>query len=114
MADARTLTGFRQDRQGTYIEKDPYAVLDYSLDWHNWMPSGEHIDSISVSAETISGDAAPLTIDSTTNTNYIVTAIISGGTVGNIYNVEYRIVTDGTPAKQDSRNFRIKVVEREL
>ena len=107
-----TLTGFRQDRQGTYIEKDPYAVLDYSLDWTNWMPTGEVISTISITAETISGDAAPLTIDSTTNTDYIATAYISGGTVGNIYNVEYRIVTDNS--KQDSRNFRIKVVEREL
>jgi len=114
MADARSLTGFKQDNKGTYIEKDPYAVLDYSLDWHNWMPSGEHIDTITVTAETISGDSAPLVIDSSTNTNFIVTATISGGSAGNIYNVEYRIVTDGSPAKRDSRNFRIKVVEREL
>jgi len=112
MADSRTLTGFRQDRQGTYIDKDPYAVLDYSLDWTNWMPSGEVISTITVTAQTISGDAAPLTIDSSTNTDYVVTAVISGGTAGNVYNVEYKIVTDN--AKQDSRNFRIKVVEREL
>jgi hypothetical protein len=112
MADAQSLTGFQQDRAGAFIEKDPYAVLDYSLDWHNWMPSGEHISTVSVTAETISGDAAPLTIDSTTNTNYIATAYISGGTAGNIYNVEFRIVTDNS--KQDSRNFRIKVVERQL
>jgi len=106
-----TLTGFQQDRQGTYIEKDPYAVLDYSLDWENWMPSGEVISSITVTAETISGDSAPLTIDSSTNTDYIVTANISAGTAGNIYNVEYRIVT--TNGLQDSRNFRIKVLERQ-
>ena len=107
-----TLTGFQQDRVGHYIEKDPYAVLDYSLDWTNWMPSSEVIQTVSVSAETIAGDSAPLTIDSTTNTDYVVTANISGGTAGNIYNVEYRIVTDNS--KQDSRNFRIKVVERQL
>lgn len=107
-----TLTGFQQDRQGTYIEKDPWAVLDYSLDWTNWMPTGEVISAVTVTAQTISGDAAPLTISSTTNTDYIVTAYISGGTVGNIYNVEYRITTDNS--KKDSRNFRIKVVEREL
>jgi len=107
-----TLTGFQQDRQGTYIEKDPYAVLDYSLDWTNWLPSGEVISAITVTAETISGDAAPLTIDSSTNTDTLVTAYVSGGTAGNIYNVEYKITTDN--AKKDSRNFRIKVVEREL
>ena len=107
-----TLTGFQTDRVGTYIEKDPYAVLDYSLNWTNWMPDGETISSISVTVETISGDASPLTLDSSTNTDYISTAFLSGGTAGNIYNVEYKIVTSGS--KQDSRNLRIKVVERQL
>ena len=107
-----TLTGFKTDRVGTYIEKDPYAVLDYSLDWTNWMPAGETISTITVTAETISGDSAPLTIDSTSNTDYVATAFISGGTAGNIYNVEYKITTDNS--KQDSRNFRIKVLERQV
>ena len=107
-----TLTGFQQDRVGHFIEKDPYAVLDYSLDWTNWMPSSDTITSITVTAETISGDSAPLTIDSSTNTDYIATANISGGTAGNIYNVEYKITT--TNGLKDSRNFRIKVVERQI
>lgn len=106
-----TLTGFKQDRVGVYIEKDPYAVLDYTLDWENWMPSGEVINAITVTAETISGDASPLVVDSSTNTNYLVTAYVSGGTAGNIYNLEYRITTDQN--KKDSRNIRIKVVERQ-
>ena len=107
-----TLTGFKQDNKGTYIEKDPFAVLDYSLDWTNWLPTAETISAITVTAQTISGDSAALVIDSSTNTNYIVTATISGGTAGNIYNVEYKITTNQN--KKDSRNFRIKVVEREL
>jgi hypothetical protein len=106
-----TLTGYKQDRVGVYIEKDPYAVLDYSLDWTNWMPTGDTIASVTITAQSISGDAAPLTIDSTSYTNYVVTAVISGGTVGNIYNVEYRITTNN--ALQDSRNIRIKVLERQ-
>ena len=109
MAD---LTGFKQDRQGTYIEKDPYAVLDYTLNWADWMPSGNTINAITVTAQAITGDTAALVIDSSTNTTTNVTATISGGTVGNIYNVEYRIVTD--TSLRDSRNFRIKVVEREV
>ena len=104
-------TGFKEDRVGAYIEKDPYSVLDYSLDWTNWMPSGDTISTISVTAETIAGDSAPLVIDSSTNTDYIATANISGGTAGNIYNVEFRI--DTTNSLKDSRNFRIKVVERQ-
>jgi hypothetical protein len=105
-----TLTGFKTDNVGTYIEKDPYAILDYSLDFENWMPAADNISSIQVTAQTITGDATPLSINSSTNTNYVVTAIISGGTVGKIYNVEYRIITAN--AKRDSRNIRIKVIER--
>ena len=107
-----TLTGFKQDRVGIYIEKDPYAVLDYSLDWQNWMPVNDTIATLSVTAETISGDAAPLVVDSSTSTNYIATATISGGTAGNIYNLEYSIQTSN--GNKDSRNFRIKVLERQL
>lgn len=107
-----TLTGFKTDRVGVYIEKDPFAELDYSLDWTNWMPSGEVISALSVNVETISGDASPLALDSTGNTDYVATANLSGGTAGNIYNVEYRITTDN--GKKDSRNIRIKIVERQL
>ena len=53
---AHTITGFQQDRVGVFIEKDPFAVLDYSLDWTNWMPSSNTISAITVTAETISGD----------------------------------------------------------
>lgn len=106
-----TVTGFKQDRVGVYIEKDPYAVLDYSLDWTDWMPSNETISAIEITAETIAGDSNPLTIDSTTNTDYIATAYISGGTAGKIYNIEYKITTDLD--KKDSRNIRIKVTERQ-
>jgi len=106
-----SLTGFKEDRVGTYIEKDPYAVLDYTLDFTNWMPDSDTISTIAVTAETISGDSSPLVVDSSTNTDYLVTATISGGTAGNIYNLEYKI--DTTNGLKDSRNFRIKVVERQ-
>ena len=101
-----TLTGFQQDRIGHFIEKDPYAVLDYSLDWTNWMPSGDTISAISITAD------AGITVDSSTNTDYIATANISGGTAGTTYNIEYNITT--TNGLKDSRNFRIKVVERQI
>jgi len=106
-----SLTGYKIDQVGTYIDKDPYAVLDYTLDWTNWMPTGDTISTITVTAETISGDSAPLTIDSSTNNDYLATAYISGGTAGNIYNVEYKI--DTTNGLKDSRNIRIKILERQ-
>ncbi len=106
-----TLTGYKQDRVGQFIEKDPFAVLDFSLDFTNWMPTGDTLSSITVTAETIANDSSPLVIDSTNNTNYLATANISGGTAGKIYNVEYKIIT--TNSIKDSRNIRIKVLERQ-
>jgi len=105
-----TLTGFKQDHLGTYIDKDPFAILDYTLDWTNWLPTGDTISSHTVTVQTIAGDATPLAKNSSVNTTTLCTAIISGGTAGRIYNVEYKIVTAN--AKQDSRNIRIKVLER--
>lgn len=100
-----TLTGFKTDRVGAYIEKDPYAQLDYSLDFSDYLPSGDTISSISVSAD------SGITVVSSTNTDTVATAVISGGTAGTIYNVEFRITTAN--ALQDSRNFRIKVLEKQ-
>lgn len=100
-----TLTGYKTDRVGAYIEKDPYAQLDYSLDFTNWMPTGDTLNSVTVTAD------AGITVVSTSNTDYVATAIISGGTAGTIYNIEYKITT--TNALQDSRNIRIKVLERQ-
>jgi len=108
-----TLTGFKQDRAGLFIEKDPFSLLDYTLDWTNWMPTGDTIASATVNIETISGDAAPLAASGTPtiSNNTIATQKIQAGTAGNIYNVEFRITT--TNGLKDSRNFRIKVLERQ-
>lgn len=100
-----TLTGYKTDRVGAFIEKDPFAQLDYSLDFSNYLPTGDTINTVSVSAD------SGITVVSTSNTDTVATAIISGGTAGTIYNVEFRITTAN--ALSDSRNFRIKVLERQ-
>ena len=64
-----TLTGYKSDRVGQFIEKDPFAVLDYAVDFTNWMPSGDTINAITVTVETIDGDAAPLAVDSSSKTH---------------------------------------------
>ena len=112
-----TLTGFKRDAKGIYIEKDPYAILDYTLDFTNWMPSNYTIASLTVTATNVNGDSTSLVIDSSSHSNYLATAIISGGEAGNVYNVEYRITISGSDSsadKQDSRNFRIRVIDRQL
>jgi len=107
------LTGFKQDNIGAYIIKDPAATLDYTVDWTDWLPAAEVVSSATVTITNTVGDSTSLSVDSTAiNDNKKVTANISGGEGGQIYNVEYTITTDG--GLTDSRNFRIKCVERQL
>ena len=65
-----TLTGFKKDAKGLYIEKDPYATLDYTLDWTNWMPSGYTIASLTVTGSNVNDDSSSLSIDSSSHSNY--------------------------------------------
>ena len=70
--------------------KDPDAVLDYGIDWNknNWLGS----DTISTSTWTLETGISKVA-DSKTNTT--TTIWLSGGTVGESYAVENKIVTAG-------------------
>lgn len=107
-----TLTGYRADRDGAYIDKDTEAVLDYGFDWSSWMPTDDSISSSSWTVSAITGDSDPLAIDSSsfTGSTSKTVATISGGTAGNIYTVSNKIVTgDG---RTDRRHFRVCVKAR--
>lgn len=98
-------TTFKIDTDGLYyIEKDPSAVLDYALDWSDWLV-----------ADTITGTPTwtvptGLTKDSQSNTTTTATAWLSGGVAGMSYTVACKIVTAG--GRTDERSFRIKCVNR--
>lgn len=83
--------------------KDPDAVLDYTLDWSEWLDS----DTISSAAW-----AAPtgITIDSTTTTTTLSAVWLSGGTHGTDYDVRCRVVTAG--GRTDDRTIRLQVRHR--
>jgi hypothetical protein len=86
------------------FDKDPDAVLDYQLDWSDWLPDG---DTIATSVWSV---PVGLTEDSDTNTTTTATVWLSGGTAGTEYQVANTITTaDG---RTDERTIKIKVVER--
>ncbi len=107
-----TLTGYKRDTEGLYIDKDPEAVLIYTFDWSNWLASGESITTSNWTIDAISGDADPLTVDSSiihsNNKQTIIT--LSGGTEGNIYSVYNTIVTD--ESETERKFFRIVCKKR--
>lgn len=86
----------------TFI-KDPSAILDYTIDWTDWLEA----DTISSSSWTI---PAGLTKTSEATTTKKATAWLSGGTLGQFYTVTNRVVTAG--GRTDERSIVIVVAQR--
>lgn len=107
-----TITGFYKDNEGTLIDKDPEAALDYLLGWSEWLPSGDTISTSTWSIEAITGDTDPLTSTSNGKTDSVTTVNLSGGSIGNIYKVYNTVTTTG--GLTDRRYFRVKVKARSI
>ena len=84
--------------------KDPNAVLDYCLDWSEWLASGE---TITTSVWTV---ATGITKDSDSFTDEITKIWLSGGTDGERYTVANRITT--SDSRTDERTMLIIVGHR--
>lgn len=72
------------------FEKDPDEVLDYMWDWSNLLAEEETIESVTITS------SEGITVDSNTNTDTTVTVWISGGTIGNHYLIDCKIVTSSS------------------
>jgi hypothetical protein len=80
------------------FNKDPQSVLDYQVDWSDWLDTDE------ISTSTWSAPAG-ITIDSETETDTTATVWLSGGTDGERYEVTNEITTDG--GRTDNRTILI-------
>ena len=107
-----TITGYRQDTQGTWIPKDTEAKLVYTIDWSHWLAEGENIESVEYSHNGRLNDSNPLIIHSSglTNQGLWTYAEISGGTAGRVYVVTADITLDS--GARDRRAFKLKVENR--
>jgi hypothetical protein len=84
--------------------KDPEAVLDYPVDWSDWLATGETISEVVWTVPT------GLTKDSQSESGGVAVAWISGGTAGTEYRIECKVTT--SQGRTDERSFFIKVTER--
>jgi hypothetical protein len=96
-------TSFLTDALGSYIYKDPVAVLDYLVDWTAWLAG----DTIATSSFVVD---AGLTKQSQTNTPSTATVWLAGGTIGQSYNVTNTITTAG--GRTEDRQFRAVLINR--
>lgn len=90
----------------TKFDKDPSAILDYTVDWSNWLDTAETITSSTWTADT------GLTIVSSSRTSNKSTVFLSGGTGGENYLVSNTIVTSASPTRTDRRTIKIAVKTR--
>jgi hypothetical protein len=79
--------------------KDPDAVLDYEIDWSEWLVTD------TISASTWAADTG-LTVDSDSFTDTATTVWLSGGVVGTSYEVVNHITTAN--GREDDRTIIIK------
>lgn len=83
--------------------KDPDAVLDYGLTWTAWLAG----DTITASEWT---EPDGISVDSDTHDDTSTTVWLSGGTVGQTYELTNHVTT--AAGRQDDRTISITVQER--
>ena len=106
-------SGFKRDVVGSYIEKDPVAVLTYTVSWINWLESGVSLATSEFTTSTIANDPSGIVVSSPVVVDgNKATISLSGGSVGNTYTITNTVTTNN--GQTDSRRFRVDVKERVL
>ena len=85
------------------FKKDPDATLDYSFSWKKWLNGDTIIDSEWIVEPGV-------TLEDETGSEVIRTAWVSGGTVGESYELTNRITTAG--GRIDDRTLILDCEER--
>ena len=106
-------SGFKRDVVGSYIEKDPVAVLTYTVSWINWLESGVSLATSEFTTSTIANDPSGIVVSSPVVVDgNKATISLSGGSAGNTYTITNTVTTNN--GQTDSRRFRVDVRERVL
>jgi predicted alpha/beta-fold hydrolase len=105
-------TGFQVTNTGLVIDKDPLAQMIYTLDWSDWLETGDTVLNATWSAAARRNDPTPLVVESSgiagdSTQTYVE---LSGGQADKTYIVTVAITTAN--AIVDRRNFRVNCVNR--
>lgn len=80
--------------------KNLSSSLDYAFDWSDWSP---------IASYTITADAG-ITVLGDSEINNIVTILLSGGTVGETYDITCEITTTDIPAVTEPQTMHVMVI----
>jgi hypothetical protein len=86
-------------------EKDPNSILDYPIDWSEWLTA----ISDTHASHTIENITGGIVKDASNHSAGIITVWLSGGTVGETASFTVRIVTAG--GRTEDRTFYLKIRE---
>ena len=94
-------------------DKDPEEILDYPLDWTDWLGTVPPavIDTVSVTQDGTSdpGGLSDVTVDSQSVATPNVVAWLSGGTAGEKYTFKVTVTDDQVPERTAVRRVTLKV-----
>jgi hypothetical protein len=91
--------------------QQPNEVLDYDVDYGDWMPQGDSIDTVEASARLLSGTGAPaLTAGRVQNTRTVSKVWLSGGSDGSRWRVQTRAFTAQGRVKEAEFDISIREV----
>lgn len=98
------MNSYKEDAIGYWIAKDPSAILDYPMDWTDWLQDAEIITASQWTVPT------GLTAANPAYSTKATTVWLSSGIPGEVYTVVNRIST--SEGRTDERSFRVKVKNR--
>lgn len=84
---------------GAFV-KDPNSTIDFAVDWAEWLSSA---DTVSSSSWEVSG----LTVSSSSVTNNVTRAFLTGGIAGVDYLITNRVTTQG--GRIEDRSILVQV-----
>lgn len=102
--------GFVQTIQGLQISKDPEALLIYTLDWSQWLETGDSLSTASWEIVARANDPDPLLKISDGIQGDKTYIELDEGQVGKSYTVFCKITTAN--GLEDRRFFKVKVENR--
>lgn len=97
--------------------KDPEEVLDYPIQFTDWLVSGCDIEGSPAPTVVQEGVSAPgglsdLTVDAVFVTGKSIVTWLSGGTSGESYEFKLTAQDTGTPVRTVVRRVKIKVKDK--
>lgn len=95
-------------------DKGPEEVLDFVLDWTDWLATGAQVDSAVHELDGVStpGGLSDLTIDQSVVSNPQTACWLSGGTENEEYVIKATITDDQSPERTAVRRMRIRIKKK--